>query len=218
MCWIRCFCNTKNVSVIPKGYLYPQPSEAQFIGANYISVQSSLNTSISIGIQVFQIVFFQMPTTKTHKSKASKSREVEMLSNLENMGIMLGSNHFEWEDSEFGNSARWHEISSYNAIVDHNTNSYSISGEIRRFAGNGHSSGNWILVVRQLGWQENLVKESLKKWTDWWSVSLQIQRAISEAINEQVLPQIQVWLRCGSGQMPQERWSVPTGKLMQRIS
>ena len=42
------------------------------------------------------------------------------------------------------------------------------------------------------------------------SVSLQIQRAISEANLEQLLPQIQSSLRSGSGQMPQKGWNVPT--------
>ena len=56
---------------------------------------------------------------------------------------MLGSNHFAKEDSEFGNSARRTESPSYDAAVDHNTNSHSNSGEneIRRFARNGRNSG-----------------------------------------------------------------------------
>ena len=40
------------------------------------------------------------------------------------------------------------------------------------------------------------------------SVSLQIQKAISEAFNEQVLPPIQASLRSGSGKMPQKGWNV----------
>ena len=65
-----------------------------------------------------------------------------MLSDLENMDIMLGSNHFRREASEFGNSARRPESLSYDALVDHNTNSHSNVGEneIRRFAGNDHDS------------------------------------------------------------------------------
>ena len=41
-------------------------------------------------------------------------------------------------------------------------------------------------------------------------VSLQIQKAINEAIKEQVLPQIQASLRSGSRQVPQKGWNVPT--------
>ena len=40
------------------------------------------------------------------------------------------------------------------------------------------------------------------------SVSSQIQRAKSEANNEQVLPQIQATLRSGQGQVPRKRWNV----------
>ena len=35
-----------------------------------------------------------MPTTRKQKSKAKKSREADKLPDLENMDIMLGSNHF----------------------------------------------------------------------------------------------------------------------------
>ena len=40
-------------------------------------------------------------------------------------------------------------------------------------------------------------------------VSSQIQKAISEAFNEQVLPQIQATLRSGQGQGLSEGWNVP---------
>ena len=41
------------------------------------------------------------------------------------------------------------------------------------------------------------------------SVSSQIQMAISEAIREQVLPQIQTALKSGQGQVPCKGWNVP---------
>ena len=41
------------------------------------------------------------------------------------------------------------------------------------------------------------------------SVNTQIQRAISDAISNQVLPQIQNVLRAGSGHLTQNRWNVP---------
>ena len=47
-----------------------------------------------------------MPTTRKHKSKAKKSREADMLLDIENMDIMLGSNHFEREENELGNTVR----------------------------------------------------------------------------------------------------------------
>ena len=42
------------------------------------------------------------------------------------------------------------------------------------------------------------------------SVSVQIQRAISEAISNQVLPQIQNALMADSGHMTKERWNIPS--------
>ena len=36
-----------------------------------------------------------------------------------------------------------------------------------------------------------------------------VQRAINEAINDQILPQIQANLRSGQRQMPERRWEVP---------
>ena len=41
------------------------------------------------------------------------------------------------------------------------------------------------------------------------SVNVQIQRAISDAISNQVLPQIQNALMSGSGHLTQNRWNVP---------
>ena len=41
------------------------------------------------------------------------------------------------------------------------------------------------------------------------SVSSKLQRAISEAINEQVLPPIQATLRSGQGQVPSRGWEAP---------
>ena len=41
------------------------------------------------------------------------------------------------------------------------------------------------------------------------SVSVQIQRAINEAISSQILPQIQNVVMAGSGQLTKERWNAP---------
>ena len=41
------------------------------------------------------------------------------------------------------------------------------------------------------------------------SVNTQIQRAISDAISNQILPQIQTALNAGPGHLTQNRWNVP---------
>ena len=83
-----------------------------------------------------------MPTTRKQMSKARKSREANMLSDIENLDIMLGSNHLEREGSELSNSVRRPETPSYNALVNHDVNFHSISreDEIVGYAGNGQNS------------------------------------------------------------------------------
>ena len=182
---------TKTWMSFPKGYTCIQPSEAYTFDPEYNSVQTSFKISFPIKIQVSQIGDFQMPTTRNQKSKARKSREAEKLSDSENIDTMFGGKHFEREDSEFGNSARWPKGSSFYALVDHNTNYYSNSGEneIRRFAGNSHSSGvidSSSEINRLSGELNQRITQEMNGLLN--SVSLQIQRAISLAINEQVLP------------------------------
>ena len=41
------------------------------------------------------------------------------------------------------------------------------------------------------------------------TVSYETERAINEAISDQILPQIQATLRAGQGQLPERRWEVP---------
>ena len=55
-----------------------------------------------------------MPTTRTQK-KARKSRGQEMLSDVENLDIMLGGNHFDSEESEDSILARRPESVNCNA-------------------------------------------------------------------------------------------------------
>ena len=70
-----------------------------------------------------------MPTTRKQKSRARKSREADMPSDIENLDIMLGSNRLEREESEFCNSVRRPESPSHNALVNHEMNSHSNSRE-----------------------------------------------------------------------------------------
>ena len=55
-----------------------------------------------------------MPTTRKQK-KARKSRGQEMLSDIENLDIMVGENHFDREESEDSTLASRHESASCNA-------------------------------------------------------------------------------------------------------
>ena len=142
-----------------------------------------------------------MLSTRKQNRKTRTSREAEMLSDLKNMDLMIGSNHFEGEDSEFGNTARRPESASYYALVHHNTYSFSISGEneIKRFARNGRNSRE----IDSSSEMNKLSGDFTQEMNDLMSsLSSQIQMAMSEAINEQVLPQIQASPRFGSGKCP----------------
>ena len=83
-----------------------------------------------------------MSTTRKQKNKARKSRDADMLSDIDNMDVMLRSNHFEQEESELSNSVRSPERPSYNAISNHDLNSHSNSREnaSRDFTVNGQNS------------------------------------------------------------------------------
>ena len=57
-------------------------------------------------------------------ARLGNPKKTEMLSDFKNLDIMLGSDRFEREGSELGNSTRRPESTSYDALVDHNTNSH----------------------------------------------------------------------------------------------
>ena len=127
---------------------------------------------------------------------------------------MLGSIHLErGEVSELNNSVRRPESPSYNAMVYHDVNSHSNSreDEIRGYAGNGQNSRevDFSSETNRLSGELNQ-RISQEKNDLMSSVSSYIQRAISEALNEQVLPHIKATFRPGQGQVPNRRWGIPS--------
>ena len=151
-----------------------------------------------------------MPTTMKQKSKAIKSREADMLSKIENLDIMLGSNHLERAESELSYSVRRPESPSYNALVNHNVNSHfnSREDEIRGYAGNGPNSSEIDSskeIIRLSGELNQMITQEMNDLMS--SVSSQIQRAISEAINEQNL--LQALLRSGKDMYLVENGNYP---------
>ena len=69
-----------------------------------------------------------MPTTRKQK-KARKSRGVEMLSDIENLDIMLGCNHIERGESEFSDSIKSPDSPNCNAPEDNEEDNYLNSRE-----------------------------------------------------------------------------------------
>ena len=156
-----------------------------------------------------------MPTTRKQK-KARKSRGLEMLSDIENLDIMLGENHFGAQeregslnsnlprrsrsfacnesDIEDGNGGRPRRNidSRMNAECDRNSITGDSSAEINRLSSDLNSR-----ISRE--------KDEMMN-----SVSVQIQRAINDAISTQVLPQIQNVIMARSGHRARKGWDVPS--------
>ena len=152
-----------------------------------------------------------MPTTGKQKSKARKSKESDIISDIKNLGILLGSNRLEREESEFSNSIGRPESPSYNALVNHDVNSHSNSREdkIKDYAGNGQNSRE-VDSSSELNTLSGELNQRIihHKNDSMSSVSSQIQRNINEAKNEKVLPQRQGILRSGPGQVSDIMWEV----------
>ena len=159
--------------------------------------------------------FVLMPTTRKQK-KARESRGLEMLSDIENLDIMLGENHFStreregnWNsnlprrsrsfasnesENEDGNEGRNQRSanSRTNTEYDRNSVTANSSAEINRLSSELNSR-----ISREIDEKMN-------------SVSVQIQKDISDAISTQVLPQIQNVMMAGSGHGTRRGWDVPS--------
>ena len=65
-----------------------------------------------------------MPTTRKQE-KATKSREVDMLSDIKNLDVMLGGNHFERDESETSNYGRGPESPSFATLLNQDSKSHT---------------------------------------------------------------------------------------------
>ena len=156
-----------------------------------------------------------MPTTRKQK-KARKSRGIEMLSDLENLDIMLGENHFnrnERDGSVSSNFGRRPGSTSADELGNNGENRHSVTRDIdpgnNADYGRNSIGGNSSAEINKLSSELN---SRLSRELDdmMCSVNSQIQRAISDAISNQVLPQIQSALSAGSAPMTQNRWDIPS--------
>ena len=135
-----------------------------------------------------------------------------MLSEIGNLDILSGDNHLErGESDEFSDSIRRPDSPNYNALEGKEEYSYPNPGENRsnNNANYGYNSAgiDSSSEFERLSGELNL-RISMEMGEVMNSVSAQIQRAINDAISNQVLPQIQNALRAGSGQMTQKGWNV----------
>ena len=156
-----------------------------------------------------------MPTTRKQK-KARKSRGLEMLSDIENLDIMLGENHFDTSEREGSlNSNLPRRSRSFASIESENedenmgrnqrTTNSGINAELDCNSATANSSAEINRLSSELNSRISREMDEMMN-----SVSVQIQRAISDAKSTQVLPQIQNVIMAGSGLGTRKGWDVPS--------
>ena len=139
-----------------------------------------------------------------------------MLSDIENLDIMLGENHFdrnEMDESISSNrtgrpeSASGDEFDNNdgNRYLDTRGNGLGTNADYGRNSTGGNSSAEINRLSSELN--SRLSRELDEMMS---SVKTQIQRAISDAISGQMFPQIQSVLNAGSSQSTFNRWNVPS--------
>ena len=139
-----------------------------------------------------------------------------MLSDIENLDIMLGENHFnrnERDESVNNNFGRRPGSASADELENNGEKRYSDPRDIgpsnNAEYGQNSTGGNSSAEINRLSSELNsrLSRELADIMS---SVNSQIQRAISDAISNQILPQIQSALNAGSVHLTQNRWNVPS--------
>ena len=126
-----------------------------------------------------------------------------MFSDMENLDIMLGGRHSQREESVNSNHARRPESMNSNLFENNEENLYlnpreTELGELGQNSTSANSSPENNRLSSELN---SLISREMDEMMK--SVSVQIQRAINDAINSQVLPQIQNALTAGSGHTTQ---------------
>ena len=138
-----------------------------------------------------------------------------MLSDRETLDIMLSGSHFDREES--ANSILARRPSSDNGDVSENNEENLHPSTMESRSGNSavlgrnstgaSSSAEFNRLSCELNSRISREKDEMMD-----TVSVQIQRAISEAISNQVMPQIQNALKAGTGHVIQKGWNVPAGR------
>ena len=152
-----------------------------------------------------------MPTTRKQK-KARKSRGLEILSDIENLDIMLGENHFNdtrRDESLDRTYIRRQESITSNNLENEEMNLYSDHRNLGVGTSAGYDQNSASIdsqaEINKLSCELNSrISREMDEMMN--SVSSQIQRAISDAIDNQVLPQIQNVVMAGSGQETRRGW------------
>ena len=156
-----------------------------------------------------------MPTTRKEK-KARKSRGLEIISDIENLVFMLGENHFSTRERECSlnsnlprRSRSFASKESENEDGNMGRNRRNINSRTNTECDRNSVTGNSRTEINRLSSELNSrISREMDEMMN--SVSAQIQRAISDAISTQVLPQIQNVIMAGSGHGTRKGWGAPS--------
>ena len=126
-----------------------------------------------------------MPSTRRQKAKARKSREMDMMSDIDNLDVMLGNGSENPIERELADAI---EQSSFQGDYE----------------GNEYQRNSYNFVQENEPMRHNEVRQSFETFTNEFNLRLsqemdsmmsmvhnQINRAISTAISERVIPEIQ---------------------------
>ena len=156
-----------------------------------------------------------MPTTRKQK-KSRKSRGLEMSSDIENLDIMFGENHFNAREREGSlnsnlprRSRSFASNESENEDGNIGRNQRNVNSRTNTKCDRNSVTGNSSAEINRLSSELNSrISRELDEMMN--SVNVQIQRAISDPISTQVLPQIQNVIMAGSGHRTRKGWDAPS--------
>ena len=139
-----------------------------------------------------------------------------MLSDIENLDIMLGENHFSTREREGSlnsnlprRSRSFASNESENEDGNMGRNRRNINSRTNTECDRNSVTGNSSADINRLSSELNSrISREMDEMMN--SVSVQIQRAISDAISTQVLPQIQNVIMAGSGHGTRKGWGAPS--------
>ena len=139
-----------------------------------------------------------------------------MLSDIENLDIMLGENHFNTREREGSLNRSLPRISRSFASNESENEDGNIGRDQRNInsrtnteCDRNSATGNSSAAINRLSSKfYSRISREVDEMMNY--VSVQIQGAISDAISTQVLPQIQNVIMAGSGHGTRKGWDVPS--------
>ena len=132
-----------------------------------------------------------MPSTRKQKAKERRSRRLDMMSDVENVDIKLGS--YSRDDEE--NIAGENEVNLDSGSSRPQQNSNVIGEDFRSLLNTNSRENSEIIIETTRIISEEISNQMSRKLNEIRiSLSFQIQDAISSAITEKILPSIQITL------------------------